>query len=170
MVRSVTNLLGVVLSLGLAGGFGYFAFKPNPTPSTTAATIEPPAPMLAVEPFTTDLGTTRQNQLLSATATVVNRLPDAVDITMIAKSCSCTDAEVEPKHLEPGQSATIKVAWRTGGKRGVVSDRLTIIAMSKGERPQQHFAQFRLTADVQPDVVIDPGKVTFTAGQPGTPR
>ncbi len=166
MVRIVANLLGVLFSLGLAGGFGYFAFKPEPMAIPPAP--EPPPATFAVEPFVTDLGVTRQNQLLTATATVVNRLPDAVVITMIAKSCSCADAEVEPKHLEPGQTATMKVSWRTGGKRGPVSDRLTVIAMTKGERPQQVFAQFRLVADVQPDANIEPSKITFTEGQPGT--
>lgn len=162
MGRRWLNAVAALGAVGLAAGSAYLAATAGPAPTPAA-----PAPTFAIEPGTLDLGTARQNQTLTGTAAVVNRLPVAVDIILVAKSCSCADAEVEPKRIEPGQSATLTLAWRTGSKRGPVSDRITVLANTTGERPGQVMAELQLRADVQPDVVVEPAEVVFTSGVAG---
>ena len=160
----MTRLLSLaiaVMALVAAAGFGRLAWQNSA--ATPAA-----APALVVEPDVAELGTVRQNETLTGSYSVVNRLPVAVDITQVMKSCSCADAEVEPRHLGPGETATLKMAWKTGTKRGAVSDKITLVATTASPTPQTVFAELRLTCDVQPDVVIEPATPTFTEGTPAT--
>lgn len=166
MVRRWASMTGTVLAAGLAAGFGYLSVTAG-APLTPAGPGPALPPTLAIEPAVLDLGATRQNQTLTGTATVVNRLPVAVDVVMVSKSCSCADAEVEPKHLEPGQAATLTLSWRTGSKRGPVSDRITVVARTVGEPVNQVGAELKLTADIRPDVVVEPAELTFTTGEAG---
>ena len=133
--------------------------------ATIPAAVEVAVPALVVEPGVADLGVARQNQTLTGTYSVVNRLPVAVDITDVMKSCSCADAEVEPKHLEPGQIATLRLAWRTGTKRGPAADRVTIVAKTRELVQHTVFCELRLRCEVQPEVVIEPSEPKFVEGK-----
>lgn len=125
-------------------------------------------PALVVEPGVAELGSSRQNQTLAGQYRLVNRLPFAVDVIQVAKSCSCADADVETKHLKPGQETNLNVAWKTGLKRGKVTDRVTVMAKTVEGQPQTIFAELILKADVIPDVKLDPETLSFPQGQSGT--
>lgn len=157
------NILGATFLLTASCGFGWLAFGQSGVTRTPAETS---APALVVEPGVADLGLVRQNQTLTGTYSVVNRFPVAVDIDSVMKSCSCADAEVEPKHLEPGQTATLRLAWKTGTKRGPASDRVTVVAKTTDPVPRTLFCELRLQCDVQPEVVIEPAEPKFSQGKP----
>ena len=164
MGRRWASVAGATVAAGLAAGFGYLAVTAGTPPTPDVPTPALPQ-MLVIEPGVVDLGSVRQNQTLDATAKVVNRTATAVDILIVSKSCSCTDAEVDRKHLEPNEAAVLSLGWRTGSKRGPVSDRVTIIARTVGGVPRQLSADFHLKANVQPDVIVEPAAVTIVAGK-----
>lgn len=165
MVRRWVSAIGATLAAALAAGFVYLAVGAG-TPPTPAVTVPALPETLIIKPAVIDFGALRQNQTLTGTATVMNRLPVAVNIMLVSKSCSCADAEIEPKHLEPGQTATLTLSWQTRGKRGRVSDRVTVLAQTVEELANQVAAELRLTADVRPDVMVEPAEIEFTAGEP----
>lgn len=99
---------------------------------------------------------------------LVNHFSAPVEIAEVIKSCACAEASVTPTRLEPGQSASLKVTWRTGAKRGSVSDAVQVLAIVQMEPPIPAVASVRLTAEVQPDLLYDPAALHFVRDRAGT--
>ena len=51
---------------------------------------------------------------IPVTLTLTNTFGEAVEVGQVSKSCSCTEATVEPKTIPPGGSATITIRWKMG--------------------------------------------------------
>jgi hypothetical protein len=162
-VSRVLSSIGGLVCLGLAGAAGYVAFdtaEPLPAPA--------PLPALVVEQPVHDFGVVGQMEAHHAEFRLVNHFPTAVDVIGVAGSCSCAEATVNPRRLEPGQAATLTVAWRTGGKRGRASDSVHVFAVQVGDPPAPcQVVQVRVTAEVQPDVAADPVEIRFDRDKPG---
>jgi hypothetical protein len=122
---------------------------------------------LIVEEPVLDLGKVGQMETLRAEFRLVNHFPIAVTVKELLKGCSCAEAEVSPERLEPGQSATLTIGWRTGGRRGKASEVVTVLAMPDNAEGVVT-VQVRLTALVEPDVLCEPAEVRFERSQPGT--
>jgi hypothetical protein len=157
--RSLT-LLAACGSLTATVGATWLAFRPLPAKS-------PAVVGLVVDRDAHDFGTVGQRETHTATFTVTNRYPHAIEVRDIVKGCSCADAGVEPPVLEPGESGKLSVSWRTGGRRGRTSEAVTVVAMLGGERPRLVSIPVRVTAEVKPDVEFAPEELRFRVGHPG---
>ncbi len=98
---------------------------------------------------------------------LVNHFPTAVTVKELLKGCSCAEAAVSPERLEPGQSATLTIGWRTGGRRGKASEVVTVLAVPD-DAEGVVAVQVQLTALVEPDVFCEPAEARFERHQPGT--
>lgn len=159
----VLALLGGIGCLGIAGAAGYQALVSEAAPS-----VNPPKPTgLVVEEPMHDFGTVGQMETLRAEFKLTNHFPAAVTVKDVIKSCSCAEVAITPERLEPGQSATLMIGWRTGGRRGQSSDLVTVLAQPDGE-PGTVGVQVRLKAHVEPDLLCDRDEVRFERKQVGT--
>jgi hypothetical protein len=113
-----------------------------------------------------DFGTVVQMETLVAEFRLVNHFPTAVTVKELIRGCACADARVSQERLEPGQSATLTVGWRTGGRRGKASEVVTVLASVDGEGLVT--VPVRLTAVIEPDVLCEPDEVRFDRNQTGT--
>jgi hypothetical protein len=115
-----------------------------------------------------DFGEVWQHETLTAECRVTNHHPTPVEVLDVIKSCSCADADLSPRTIPPGGSATLRFAWRTAGKRGRVGDTVTLGYRTGGANAGVAWAEVRLAATVRPDVIYAPEVAEFTAGTPGT--
>ncbi len=144
----------------VAGAAGYAALATSVAPLSVA---QPRG--LVVENPIHDFGAVGQMETLRAEFRFVNHFPTAVTIKELFKGCSCADAVISPERLEPGQSATLTLAWRTGGRRGKASEVVTVLALPDGEEPVT--VQVQLKAQIEPDIVYEPAEVLFDRSQSG---
>jgi hypothetical protein len=105
-------------------------------------------------------------ETLHAEFRLANHFPTAVIFQDVLKSCSCADATLSSERIEPGQTATLLVAWKTGAKRGRVGDVLMVrYAGVGGSNPGTLDVSVRAT--VEPDFVCNPEVITFSERAPG---
>lgn len=155
MARTATlpgGLLCFAASLGVAFG-GWFR------PARVAPAVEE----LLVTPAVHDFGRVGQAGVLAAEFTVTNHHRQPVRITELARTCSCVQLEADRHDLAPGESTVVRVGWRTSGKQGRVGDTLGIQYQIGSVFAVQ---QFRVQAEVIPDVTAHPATVTFGKDRP----
>jgi hypothetical protein len=151
------NLFGMVLAVGLVIGFGYAAFMPSkPMVAEKAKAAD-----LFFVPDILDFGDTRQQQTLSGELELHNSFPVAVNIGLIAPSCSCAAVDLEPKRIEPNQSAKLKVAWKTGTRRDASKDQIVLVGTLEDEKQTTIQRIAKLKANVRPDYRIEPSELHF---------
>ncbi len=90
---------------------------------------------------------------------IENGLREPVTISNIAKSCSCSDVDVEPSTIPPGGSADVTVVWKVGKRRGKSSESLVFLYTTPTSSAQPLHA--KLTADVKPAVVCSVDEIRF---------
>ena len=129
------------------------------TPPVVAA----PPEGLVVSPAVHDFGTVGDAEVLPAEFTVTNNHRQPLRIVAVAESCSCAQAAADSDDLAPGQSTTIRVGWRTHGRRGRTSETLGV-RYQVGDIMPVH--NFRLTADVLLGVTASPEALRFGRGRP----
>jgi hypothetical protein len=154
---NILNAVGFLVALLLVIGFGYAAFVP-PKISPIANANQPD---LLVSPSVLDFGEVRQQQSLTGEFELHNTFPVALTIGLIGKSCSCADAEVEPKRIEPNQKSTLKVLWKTGTRRDESRDQLVLVGTLEDEQKSTIQRIAKLKANVRPDYRLEPSELHF---------
>jgi hypothetical protein len=153
MARLIACLISGAGCLTAAGWLSLGGWRPAPLPPEG----------LAVEPAVHDFGSVGQSETLPAEFAVTNNYRQPVRILELVKSCSCVALTADRTDLPPGESTTVRVAWRTHGKRGRVGDTLGVY-YQVGDGPT--VANFRLTADVVPDVSVSSERLRFGGRSP----
>jgi len=154
---NILNAVGFLVALLLVIGFGYAAFVPPKTSPIAKAS----QPDLLVSPSVLDFGEVRQQLSLTGEFELHNTFPVALTIGLIGKSCSCADAEVEPKRIEPNQKATLKVLWKTGTRRDESRDQLVLVGTLDDEQKSTIQRIAKLKANVRPDYRLETSELHF---------
>ncbi len=155
-----------MISSLLAGGFGYFYHSPN--------LANPPKPTgLYPTPFEVDFDALKQGDTAQAEFVLTNHYDSSVEIREVQAGCSCQEASITKKLLDPGDQAIVTVKWQVGGRRGKVTDSIWVthsIPGTQEDREAKQLGQLRLklVADVQPEIAYDPVALTFRFGEPAT--
>lgn len=66
---------------------------------------------IELTPGTIELGTVIYGDVARTQFTLTNRTPNAVNITRVSTSCTCTTATIEKTEIEPYASATVEVSF-----------------------------------------------------------
>lgn len=74
-----------------------------------------------------DFGNVGQGQDLAANFTLRNDSAEALTIKTVSKSCTCTNLTLSSRHVDPAQSTTIGVTWKTKASRGSQSLQLYVV-------------------------------------------
>jgi hypothetical protein len=146
----LTCLLSGVACLTAAVWLALGSWKPTP-PAL-------PPEELVVTPAVHDFGAVGPSEVVSAEFTLRNNHRQSISIIELGRSCSCVHLAAAGKEVAPGESTTLQVSWRTHGKRGKVSDTLSVHYLTGSEFRVQ---PFRLFADVSPDVTAVPETIVF---------
>ena len=150
------GLLGAAfILLGVSVGSGYLAKDRQP-------------PGFVVDDPDKDFGTVRQGSKVEAAFQLENGFPEPVQIKQVHQSCDCTDVSLSKDTLGPGETATLKVVWHVGKRRGPTETVLQL-AYTRGQMPLRRL-DLRLRAEVLPDFTLRPNSLTFTKGKRGTQR
>lgn len=155
MIRPLACLTSGIGCLTAAGWLTLGGWMPSPAEAVTEE--------LVVTPSVHDFGTVGQNETLPAEFTVTNNYRRPVHIVEVTKLCSCVQPTLAKTDLAPGESTTVQVGWRTHGKRGRAGDTLGIQCQVGTEFIVRNF---RLAADVVPDVTTTPERVWFGGDRP----
>lgn len=134
--------------------------------------VEKPLPkapaVVSVTPDVADFGTVGQGESKVAEFVVSNDTLHAIELLTVQTSCSCTKSEIEPKHLPPGGTGTVKLHWSSATSRGPIN----LPAMLIVKYPENKNVGFPLLikATVEPDILFAPESLTFADGQSDTQR
>jgi hypothetical protein len=107
-MRYAVGVLCLLGSLALL----YAGLRPPPKP------VVPPTPDFTIDTPVKDFGEVDQFSELRHTFTLTNTHPEPVEVLDVMKSCSCAVAEVTPKVISPGGTATLEVLWKVGRSKG----------------------------------------------------
>ena len=97
--------------------------------------------------------------------TLTNTFGEAVEVGQVFKSCSCTEATVEPKAIPAGGTATVTIRWKQGNKPGPTGAAIAIHADVGGEE-HDRILTAQLKANVVTPVWCDPKQLTLSADEP----
>lgn len=84
-------------------------------------------------------------------------------ITNVKPSCGCTTAPLDKDKLAPGETATIDVSFNVGERAGVNSKTIRITSND----PANSTTIFRLSADVQKEITVEPAYFAFNQMEVG---
>lgn len=84
-------------------------------------------------------------------------------ITNVKPSCGCTTAPLDKDKLAPGEVATIDVSFNVGSRAGVNSKTIRI----SSNDPNSSTTIFRLSADVQKEITLNPAYFAFNQMEVG---
>jgi hypothetical protein len=113
-----------MLLLAAVGGAGYLVYRGSRLEATPK--LPPDAPRVYLVTDKHDFGTARRGDTVTATFTIRNTHPVAVECGQVMKGCSCAAAEVEPKVIPPGGEAKLTLAWNLTGKRGRAAETVMV--------------------------------------------
>jgi hypothetical protein len=166
----------------LAVVWGAAAQDAPPTPPSGAAPAQEakPAPRIAVEPPTLDLGRMLDDKSVHGAITVRNDGDSDLVITGVSSTCGCTiptfagakmdtgkkQAETTKVTLKPGETAAVDVEFHPGGKHDKQVQKITF----KSNDPAQRELVVEVHATVQPIVQTDPAIVGFGEVERNQPK
>lgn len=111
------------------------------------------------------LGAVPPNEQICGSFTIVNDTDQAVALYEPFKSCSCAEASLVRRSLAPGERCTLKVAIRTGSRRGRRAETVGVLYSDPdGPNPRQLIA--RVLFEVKGVFEVDPPQVTLTRAEP----
>jgi hypothetical protein len=155
MLRLIGGICCLLLALGLLYA-GVVGVLPKP---------EPAAPALILSDTDKDFGDVEQLTDIPVTLTLTNTFAEAVEIGTVSKSCSCTEAKVEPKTIPPGGTATVNIKWKMGNKPGPTGAAIAIHARV-GSEERDRILTAQLKANVVTPVWIEPKQLTLSSAEP----
>ena len=158
-VNRLTAAAGSVFCLALAGIAGRSALFHRGADANQSL-----PPGLRPDRGTHDFSTVGQQETLTTRFRLTNQFASVVTIDDIDHGCACSNATVDPSTLQPGQTADVEVAWKTGGRRGAIQEALRV-RYAVGDGPLR-VRTLLLKATVEPDVEADPPEVEFVADRP----
>jgi hypothetical protein len=108
-------------------------------------------------------GEVDQGKTFTATFHLANRESESVKVVSITKNCDCTKPEMTKTSLGPGESADLKIEWKSGASRGEIESHIQVIYMkASGGAPEK--TVLRLAAIVIPDIACEPSELVFKEG------
>jgi hypothetical protein len=160
----ISSLIAGLVCLASAGAAIYVASRDQLT-----TTIDRPRSVAAllIEPAALNFGPVRQEETLTADFRLHNPTLTKIRVVDVHKGCACTEAEVVDREVLPGGSTILRVAWRTGNRRGLVSDGLHVSAVLATDPPISFVVVARLAAEVRPDLEYEPSMIRFAVDRPG---
>lgn len=143
-----------ILATGTAAGYCAYLAAPQ---------SKVPPGLWAINPVQ-DLGDRYQEEEIPLQFHLQNTFEGPVVIEGLIPSCSCTEANVSPDVLQPGEQATVDVVWATHASRGDTTTSLDVVYLApSGNRS---LLTLKLQANVIPDIRYDPEEVVFQADRP----
>lgn len=125
--------------------------------------LDRPTSILEITPGSYDFGEVVQGEILSKDISIRNVSDQAIRITRVIASCSCSKADVLRHSLRPGESTSLELEWSTEERRGKVDLSLNLVVAEENRPGLKHFS-VELSADVVPDYVTDVDRMTFNRG------
>jgi len=117
-------------------------------------------PRIEFAELTHDFGRIEPGQTVSYTFVFTNQGTQALDITEVRPSCSCTAAGNYSKHVEPGKAGIIPVVYSASGLSGPVGKNLWV-ASNDSARPS---VVLRISAMISRPIDAVPGIAAFGFG------
>ena len=136
-------LLGALLAAGRVRGDG--------------EAPKPPRPRLSFDHMEHDFGIAAQEKELAAEFTAKNEGDAPLKVSKIQPDCGCYDAALSSMTIKPGESATLKVRFRTLVFSGPLTKKIRVFS-DDPDRPQ---TTLRLKLDIVAGVIVDPGRIYF---------
>jgi hypothetical protein len=121
-----------------------------------------------VLPQTYNFGEVDQHVTLVTQFQVKNESSNTITVESIVKGCSCSETEISPKTIPPGESGILRVRWQVGNRRGLCSEGLSLLYCMDGT--QYHATPIEIRATVQPTIIANPGLIEFGASVRSTVR
>lgn len=81
---------------------------------------------VAINPNEWDFGKIKQNQIYKHDFIFKNETNAVLNITSVNTSCGCTASRADKKSLQPGESATINIAFNSHGYVGAVKQSIYV--------------------------------------------
>lgn len=134
---------------------------------STRAKPAPLKPGLHPDSLVRDFGPVGQGEQLRTTFELLNAYPARVSIRSVSAGCSCQSAEADRAALGPGERCKVSATWKTGSGRGRVTELLWVLHTIPGSASLGRL-ELRVTADIEPDIAVEPFGCEFPYGQPGT--
>ncbi len=112
---------------------------------------------------TRDFGDVVQGDEIFATFTVRNTSRSNATITHVEEHCDCASVVIPTRTLSPQGAETVKVTWKTEGKRGKVNSYITLDYRLQNA-PTTECLRLQICANVIPDFDYEPSGLSFTQG------
>ncbi len=90
---------------------------------------------------------------------LANNFPQFLEIIDVVKGCSCTEATIERKHLEPKARTSLRILWNTGRSRGPHG--INVEVAFKLADGKSYSKLLRVEGNVIPDLILDAEKLVF---------
>jgi hypothetical protein len=114
---------------------------------------------LYASPAAADLGELSQQQRLTTAFTLKNGFSRPITIDAIAKTCGCTEFELQRNSLRPEEQTGLKATFYTGRARGHITANLTVFFHHEGG--QREWITLPMGADVVPEIDCEPSTLVF---------
>jgi hypothetical protein len=85
-------------------------------------------------------------------------------ITNVAKSCDCSQPEIEKNELEPGESCRMKINWKTNNSSGNKKINLVLYYQLNGVASNHTHSVVTLETTVLPNILPSPDAFVFSEG------
>ena len=118
-------------------------------PATTAS----PRPSLSAETWTRDLGSLLDSDTREIDFEFRNDGTSPVEVRQIVRECGCTEAEVSPRRIEPGQAGRLHVVFDPENRGGLIERSVTLVT----DDPFHPLSKFTVRADIRPEIELEPG-------------
>ncbi len=157
----IALVLTSVLCLVGASWFTYLGLQPSTPKSVKLGQFEIVTPVH-------DFGEVDRDAVLSTKFRLANGTTETIEITNVAKACSCSEATVEPKVIPPGTDAELTVVWKVGKRRGLTGETIILMYAAGNHSPQPIHA--KIAAKVRTVVSCDADHLTFAAEKPSSQK
>ena len=94
--------------------------------SPFSATAQEKGPRIKFEKTTHDFGKIPEDKIFEYSFRFINEGDAALEIKDTESSCGCTEAAVDKKTIEPGQTGEIKTTLNPIGKRGKIKKTISV--------------------------------------------
>jgi hypothetical protein len=116
-----------------------------------------------------DFGLVRQQVTQVAEFQLRNDAASPVRIDEVTSTCGCTQSQIAPRDLAPGESATLRLTLSTHERRGSLVVH-SVVTYRKAACEQKYGLPLWVRATVDPDYEVIPEELSFGAGRPNFQR
>lgn len=129
----------------------------------TALTLRYEDAPLVVSPESILIPEVKQGDSRTVSVSLRNRGGTTIIIGDVVSGCGCTLVEIAQTEIPPGGESTLSLTWDVGVRRGeTMVDSVIKYHIVDSQSDEQRFVVFRLTADVKPQMVVQPAVLRFS--------